>query len=61
MPDKSFSPGSGEDIGLGVYNPYDFDIELKKVEFGLFYLNDYKKVIEFYPVRQTPDQKNIGP
>ncbi len=33
-------------IGLKIYNPYQEDIPLSKLKFGLAYLNDFKQVIE---------------
>jgi len=37
-------------LTLKVYNPYGYDIALKKLKFGIAYLNDYKKAIELQPV-----------
>jgi LEA14-like dessication related protein len=40
---------------MKVYNPYEMDIPLKKLKFGLAYLNDYKQVKDVRPlsVEQT--------
>src|SRR5690606_19754539 len=35
---------------LKVYNPYDVYIDLKKIKFGLAYLNHYKEVQEILPL-----------
>jgi len=40
-----------------VYNPYKTDIDLKKIKFGLAYLNHYKEVEEILPL----DPKLIDP
>jgi len=47
-----------KEIELKVYNPYDVNIPLEKIKFGLAYLNENKKVIELKEI--TPvllDQK----
>ena len=38
------------DFNLEVYNPYDVDIPLDKIKFGLAYLNSYKSVIQLQQV-----------
>jgi hypothetical protein len=45
---------------LKVYNPYDIDIELKKIRFGVTYLNDYKRPVDIIPIRDIrPENKNL--
>ncbi len=39
-----------QEILLKVYNPYDTDIDLKKIKFGVAYLNDYKRVYDVQPI-----------
>lgn len=50
---KDISLGSDEKITLDVYNPYDVDIDLNKIEFGLAYLDNYKKPIDIYDLKTT--------
>lgn len=38
------------EFNLAVYNPYDVDIPLDKIKFGLAYLSSFKKVIELQQV-----------
>ncbi|MCG2460681.1 glycosyltransferase family 39 protein [Flavobacteriaceae bacterium F89] len=45
---------------LKVYNPYPTDIELKKIKFGLAYLNPYKQVQDILPLKpETTDQNAL--
>jgi len=48
---QTFIPGSDNEVILEVHNPYGFDIDLKKIEFGLVYLDKYRKPIEIYPLK----------
>lgn len=43
-----------KEIGLKVYNPYEDDIPLEKLQFGLAYLDTYKKVIELRKIVPAP-------
>ena len=48
---------------LEVHNPYDFEIPLSKLGYGLAYLNKYKQVREVQPLEvraQNPEQELIG-
>ena len=40
----------GQEIDIKVYNPYGVDIPLEKLQFGLAYLNEYKRVIELQKI-----------
>jgi hypothetical protein len=42
-----------------VYNPYDIDIDLKKLKFSIAYLNDYKQVKDLKPLPAHPVLENI--
>lgn len=44
-----FAPG--KEIPLKVYNPYDVEIPLEKIRFGITYLNAYKQVQETLPLQ----------
>lgn len=57
---KSYAPGSDEKVGLKVFNPYGFDIDLRKIQFGLVYLDKYKKVIEIYDLKTVQPVKKIS-
>jgi len=48
---QPFIPGSDNEVILEVYNPYGFDIDVKKIDFGLVYLDKYRKPIEIYPLK----------
>lgn len=43
---------------LKVYNPYGTDIDLKKIKFGLAYLNAYKEVQEILPLNPELNDKS---
>lgn len=43
---------------LKVYNPYGTDIDLKKIKFGLAYLNPYKEVQEILPLNPELNDKS---
>ncbi|MGI9551723.1 MAG: ArnT family glycosyltransferase [Aurantibacter sp.] len=58
--EKPFSPGSDKKVILKVYNPYNFDIDLKKIEFGFVYLDKYKKPAEIYPLNTARVKKKIS-
>ncbi len=53
--DKEVRYDLNERFSMKVYNPYEMDIPLKKLKFGLAYLNDYKQVKDVRPlsVEQT--------
>lgn len=48
-----------KEIGFKVFNPYDTDIPLEKLKFGLAYLNGYKQVKDVLPVVAEPGNENI--
>ncbi len=58
--ERPFRPGLSDEIDLGVHNPYDFDIDLAKIEFGLVYLDKYKKAIEIYPLKVRPSLEKVS-
>ena len=58
--ERPFRPGSNDEIDLGIHNPYDFDIDLAKIEFGLVYLDKYKKAIEIYPLKVQPRVEKVS-
>lgn len=47
-------PGYGTDLDFTVFNPYDFDIELQKLRFGIAYMNDYRQVEEVQDISAVP-------
>jgi hypothetical protein len=49
--EQRFSPGSDEEFIMKVYNPYNFDIGMTKIGFGLAYLNRYKKPVSVQPLK----------
>ncbi|MEL6917735.1 MAG: glycosyltransferase family 39 protein [Bacteroidota bacterium] len=55
--DEPISLDSGEEIVLKVYNPYEFDIALEKLSFGIAYLNKYKQVKEILPLETRKIQE----
>jgi 4-amino-4-deoxy-L-arabinose transferase-like glycosyltransferase len=56
---KVINPWDSEHT-LKVYNPYDIDIALKKIRFGVTYLNDYKRPVDIIPIRDIrPENKNL--
>ena len=48
------------ELTLKVYNPYDVDINLKKIKYGLVYLNDYKRVKETIAITPKLVDDNIS-
>ena len=50
-----------KEIVLKVYNPYENEIPLAKIRFGLSYLNSYKQVQETLPieVRKREEQDQV--
>lgn len=44
---------------LQVYNPYEVDIPLEKLKYGLAYLNNYKEVIQLQQILPTPEDSSI--
>ena len=44
---------------LKVFNPYDKDIDLKKLQFAIGYLNDYKRLQDIIPILVKPKNQNI--
>ncbi len=50
----------GSEHRLKVYNPYDVDIDLTKIKFGVSYLNDYKRPVDILPIPAIqPEYKNL--
>lgn len=56
---NSFVPGSDEEVIFAVFNPYGFDIDIKKISFGLIYLDKYIKPIEIYDLKNVRQTKKI--
>ncbi len=50
---KSIPFNTDQDHLLKVYNPYNVDVDLKKIKFGAVYLNDYKQYGETKPMSLT--------
>ncbi len=48
-----------KNLTLNVYNPYNFNIPLKELKFGIAFLDTYKKVQEIKPIVITTKQKEI--
>ncbi|WP_339707225.1 glycosyltransferase family 39 protein [uncultured Kriegella sp.] len=46
-------------INFKVFNPYDDNIPIEKIKFGLAYLNSHKQVKEVLPIKVDPTNKNI--
>ncbi len=51
--------GYGTEQTFTVFNPYDIDIELQKLSFGVAYLNQYRQVEEIQNIRAAPDLEDI--
>ncbi|MEJ1221153.1 ArnT family glycosyltransferase [Sediminicola sp. 1XM1-17] len=47
----------GKKLTLQVYNPYETNIALEKIKFGVAYLNDYKQVKEIIPLQAIPQRE----
>lgn len=56
---KAWVLGQKEEHIFKVYNPYDRDIELKKLKFNIVYLNDYRQVKDSRPLPANPVTENI--
>ncbi|MCJ7466513.1 MAG: glycosyltransferase family 39 protein [Maribacter sp.] len=57
---RKFENPWGSEHTLKVYNPYDIDIDLKKIRFGVTYLNDYKRPVDIIPIQDVrPENKNL--
>ncbi|WP_299530876.1 glycosyltransferase family 39 protein [Ulvibacterium sp.] len=56
---KEWALGHEEEHLFKVYNPYDIDIDLKKLKFSIAYLNDYKQVKDVEPLKVHPVSENI--
>ncbi len=44
---------------LKIYNPYDTDIPLEKIRFGIAYMNDYKEVRDVLKIKVSPSDPTI--
>lgn len=47
-------PAYGSKHTFKVFNPYEFDVELSKLKFGVAYLNDYRQVEEIKTIEPVP-------
>ncbi|MEH6680645.1 MAG: glycosyltransferase family 39 protein [Sediminicola sp.] len=50
VPEEDISLKADQNLTLEVYNPYDTDIPLDKIRFGIAYTNRYKQVKELLPL-----------
>lgn len=48
-----------QEILVKVYNPYNTDIDLEKIKFGIAYLNHYKEVRDVQPITVSPIDTTI--
>ncbi|MGB5554729.1 MAG: 4-amino-4-deoxy-L-arabinose transferase, partial [Flavobacteriaceae bacterium] len=55
LPSKPFE----KYLRLKVFNPYSMDIDLKKIKFGVAYLNAYKEKRDIQPITELHQEKNI--
>ncbi|MFS4494244.1 ArnT family glycosyltransferase [Maribacter sp. 2308TA10-17] len=46
-------------IEMKLYNPYDINIPLNKLKFGVAYLNDYKEMRDIQKINAVPTDSNI--
>ena len=46
-------------LNFKIYNPYETDIEISKLEFGVVFLNKYKNFREVQKVQASPSQEEI--
>ncbi|MGB5821023.1 MAG: glycosyltransferase family 39 protein [Saonia sp.] len=58
--DRPISLDKDRDIVVKVYNPYDFDIAIQKIKFGLAYLNNYKQVKDVLPLETQKIDTNMA-
>ena len=58
--DTPVSLNSEEQIELKVYNPYNEDIDLKKLKFAVSYMDDYKKPQETLQITLKPTKVNTA-
>ncbi len=56
--DIPFALNSEERIDLKIYNPYQKDIDLKKLKFAITYMDDYKSPVE--TLQMTPESIQTG-
>ncbi len=47
-----------KDQPMGVFNPYNTDIDLKKLKFGVTYLNGNKELVEVMPIADVRPNEN---
>ncbi len=57
---KVYNLNDGKEHFFKVYNPYDIEIDLKKLKFSIAYLNDYKQVKDLKPLPAHPVSENIS-
>lgn len=50
VPEENITLKENKEHVLQVYNPYPYDIDLKKITFELAYLNSYKQVKDVHPL-----------
>ncbi len=55
--EKNIKLNTDQELTLKVFNPYETNIPLEKIKFGIAYLNDYKQVMETLPLPMTPKNK----
>ncbi|MCM4166835.1 hypothetical protein KCTC52924_01689 [Arenibacter antarcticus] len=59
IPEKSISLKDSAAVILKVYNPYLEDIDLKKLRFGVSFLNRYKRVTEITFIDVKPENPSV--
>ncbi len=56
---NQLSKTAGELLTLKVYNPYNFDIDMEHLKFGMAYMDSYKKVKEIVPFTVAPKKEGV--
>ncbi|MFT6930462.1 MAG: hypothetical protein ACJAQ7_001952 [Sediminicola sp.] len=51
--EKDIKIKEDKELTLKVFNPYEMNIPLEKIKFGIAYLNDYRQVMETLPLLTT--------
>ena len=62
MPEENISLNTEGELTLKIYNPYQFDVPLKDLKFGVAYLDDYKITQQIIPISVHPikdDNENL--
>lgn len=59
LDESAFTQGIPQTLELKVYNPYEFNVPLNNLKFGIAYLDNYKKVQELKTIEARPVKKQI--